>query len=219
MKLDPKTITTLKSFSGINPSIIICEGNVLKTMSPGKTVMAKAVVPDNFPKRAYVYNLNRFLSLLSTFEDPEISFNDHSFTLTDKSGEKDAPYLFADETTIKAPPEKEIVLPSIDAVVDISSSDLEEVEKALAILGLPEIAIVGDGSTITLQAINSKEPNGDSVRKKLGNTDKNFRAFFKAENLKVMPGNYTVSISSKGISHFKGENIDYWIAVESSSTF
>jgi hypothetical protein len=219
MKLDPKTIGVMKNFSSINPSIIINEGNVLKTISPGKTVMAKATVPDKFPSKASIYNLNRFLSLLSTFDDPDVSFGETSFVVTDKSGDKNAPYKFADESTIKAPPEKEIVLPTTDISVTLNTDILNEIEKVLGILGLPEIAIVGDGKEITLQAIDSKVPGGDSVRKKLGTTDKTFRAIFKAENMRLMPGTYSVSVSAKGISHFKGENVDYWIAVESSSTF
>ena len=46
-----------------------------------------------------------------------------------------------------------------------------------------------------------------------------FKAIFKAENIKIIPGDYEVSISSKGISHFSGESVEYYIAVESNSTF
>jgi hypothetical protein len=40
-------------------------------------------------------------------------------------------------------------------------------------------------------------------------------------NLKMLPGDYTVSISSKLISHFKNANlpVEYWIALEKTSTF
>ena len=32
-------------------------------------------------------------------------------------------------------------------------------------------------------------------------------------------GDYDVEISSKGISHFKGDDVDYWIVAEATSTF
>jgi hypothetical protein len=55
---------------------------------------------------------------------------------------------------------------------------------------------------------------------KVGTTDKNFRIVFKIENItKILDGEYNVSISSKGISYFKGDNIEYWIAVETTSTY
>jgi len=53
----------------------------------------------------------------------------------------------------------------------------------------------------------------------IGETDKTFNAVFKAENLRIIPGEYDVKVSSKGISHFKGKEAEYWIAVEQHSTF
>ena len=48
-----------------------------------------------------------------------------------------------------------------------------------------------------------------------------FQFFFKVENLKLLPGSYDVSISSKNISHFKSktDNVEYWIALEPESTY
>ena len=39
--------------------------------------------------------------------------------------------------------------------------------------------------------------------------------------MKMVPGNYDVEISSKGISHWmlQGQKLEYWIATESSSSF
>ena len=49
-----------------------------------------------------------------------------------------------------------------------------------------------------------------------------YRMIFKTENLmKVMKGNYDVSISSKGVSEFKNKDIllTYWISTETGSKF
>jgi hypothetical protein len=219
MKLDAKTISVLKNFSSINPSILFREGDVLSTISPNKTIMAKAKVPNTFPKKFAIYNLSQFLNFQSTFDEPELSFGDRSVTITDKTGNKEAPYVYADEATIKTPPDKEIVLPSIDLTFQITTGVINEIEKALGILGLPEIAVVGDGSSITVQAIDSKNPSGNIVKIKLGATDKTFKSIFKSENMKLLPGTYEVSLSSRGISHWKGQDAEYWIAVESSSTY
>jgi len=52
-------------------------------------------------------------------------------------------------------------------------------------------------------------------------SDSEFRFVFKTENMKMIPGNYDVEISSKGISHFtlQGQKLEYWIATESTSSF
>ena len=48
-----------------------------------------------------------------------------------------------------------------------------------------------------------------------------FSAVFIKENLKIVPGDYTVSISSQGISHFKNNKseLEYWIALEPTSDY
>ena len=217
MKISTNTVNVLKNFAKINPSILIQEGNTLKTMSPSKTIMAKAVVDTSFPKRFAIYNLDRFISTSSLFNDPSFEFGDRTVTI--KEGDKKTDYVYADENTITKAPEKEINLPSVDVNVTLTNDHLKEVEKAGGVLGLPEIVIVGDGSTVFLQAADSKNPSGDVYSVKIGTTDKTFRAIFKSENIKIIPGDYEVTISSRGISNFKGKEAEYWIAVEQSSSF
>ena len=50
MKLSKETTEILKNFAAINPSLIFIPGTVQKTMSPQKTVMAKANVAETFSK-------------------------------------------------------------------------------------------------------------------------------------------------------------------------
>jgi hypothetical protein len=217
MKIDTNTINVLKNFAKINPSIIIMEGNTLKTISPSKTIMAKANVTTQFDKRFAIYNLDRFISTMSLFQNPELHFTDRYVHISDN--QKETKYTYADEATIAKAPEKELTLPSIDVSFRLSNENLKDVEKAAGVLGLPEIVIFGDGSKVYFQAADTKNPSGDIYAIETGETDKTFKAIFKSENIKIIPGDYDVSISSRGISHFKGTEAEYWIAVESSSTF
>lgn len=217
MKITTNTVNVLKNFAKINPSILIQEGNTLKTMSPSKTIMAKAVVDTDFPKRFAIYNLDRFISTTSLFNDPNFDFGDKTVTI--KEGDKKTDYVYADESTITKAPDKEINLPSVDVTVTLTNDHLKEVEKASGVLGLPEILIVGDGKNVYLQAADSKNPSGDVYSVKIGDTTKAFKAIFKSENIKIIPGDYEVTISARGISNFKGKEAEYWIAVEQSSTF
>jgi len=52
-------------------------------------------------------------------------------------------------------------------------------------------------------------------------TDPNFNFIFDIRNLKMIDGDYDVSISSRNISHFvnKETAIQYWVALEKTSTF
>jgi hypothetical protein len=217
MKIDTTTVNVLKNFAKINPSIVVQEGNVLKTISPNKTIMAKAKVKTEFGHRFAIYNLDRFISIVSTFVDPEFKFGDKSVDISDTR--KRTHYVYASEDTIAKAPEKEINLPSVDVTFTLTDEDLRNVEKDASILALPEIVVTGDGKKLYLQASDTKNPSGDVSSIEIGDTDKVFKAIFKAENIKIIPGKYEVSISSRGISHFVGEEVEYYIAVESSSTF
>jgi hypothetical protein len=62
---------------------------------------------------------------------------------------------------------------------------------------------------------------GNSYNAHVGSTDKTFQANLKVENMKMLPGDYIVSISSKKISRFKASTSElvYYVAVEADSTF
>ena len=86
-------------------------------------------------------------------------------------------------------------------------------------MGLPQLAFVGDGENVSVQAINSEDPTSDVFKiTNLGETDRVFRAIYKVENLKIVPGEYTVDIAERGISLFKGEGIEYFVAIEKNSS-
>ena len=48
-----------------------------------------------------------------------------------------------------------------------------------------------------------------------------YKYWFKTENLKLLDGDYSVSMSSKRISHFVNNTvpIEYWIALEAETSY
>lgn len=217
MMLSPKTVQILKNFSTINPSILIKPGHCLATIATNKTVLAKANVDEEFERLVPIYALNRFLSAMSLFNAPNIEFNDNSAKI---SGERSSIlYHYSDPQVILAPPEKEIKLPSVEVDTVVTNKAMQDVLKAMSVLGLPELAIVGDGESLTLQALDVKNSAADTFSVSIGETDNVFRAIFRAENIKIIDGDYQVQISSKGISKFIGPDVTYWIAIEQTSTF
>jgi len=217
MKLDANTIAVLKNFSKINNSIFIKQGNVLRTISPIKTIVGKAAIAVSFEQDFAIYSLDRFLSSLSLFNDPELTFEDKYVTISDEN--KNIKYVYAEEALLTKAPEKELILPSKEVELEITNEEMKNVEKALSVLNVPEIVVHGDGQHIYLQALDTKNPSGDVYSLKIGNTEKKFSAIFKPENIKLLPDTYNVTISAKGISLWKSPNVEYFIAVESTSTF
>lgn len=220
MKIEPKTLSVLKNFSSINPSLLFHPGDTLFTVSPTKSILAKAKVDQSFERQFAIFDLSRFLGVMSLFDNPDLEFNERSVRIV--SGDRELDYRYADASTIISPdPNKQINLPAPEVEFVLTSANLSDIQRALGALGMPEIAVAGDRTDLWLQVTDSKNPNGDSYRIKVGTTDKKFHLVFKAENLKLIPQDYQVKITSKGLSHFKGNqviDVDYWIALEAKAS-
>lgn len=217
MKFSERTITILKNFATINQSVILKPGKQLRTISPQKTVMAIADIDDEIPSEACIYDMSRFLSTYALLGEPDIQVEANHFVMS--QGNRRNKYYFADKSMIIVPPEKEITIPTDDVVVDIDWADLQTVIKASGVLQLPEIAFDGDGEQVSLKAIDSNNTTADSFGIELGTTADKFRLIIKTENLKLLPQNYRVTLSSKGISKFEGSGISYFVAIESKSFY
>jgi len=217
MKLNTRTIQVLKNFASINPSIQFSEGTNLKTISPNKTMMAKAKLEDIIPSTFAIYDLSRFLGVVSLFEDPEFQIDERMVNIA--SPGRKVSYTFADPSTIITPPDREIVLEDPDVVFELKQENFAEIMKALGVMSFPDLVVVGEDSKVVLRATDTKNPSSDKYDIEVGTTDRTFTAVFKTENVKILPSSYTVSLSSKGISHFVSDDVEYWISLEANSTF
>ena len=65
MKLSDNTLALLKNFAGINNSILVKQGNQLRTISVAKNILAEADINEEFPRDFAIYDLNQFLNGLS----------------------------------------------------------------------------------------------------------------------------------------------------------
>ena len=213
----------LKNFSDINMSIEIKKGNILRTVSVQKNILAQAELEEDFPQDFAIYELNRFLGAVSLFDDPEFQFNGKSANIGTNTHSVD--YVYCDPSMIVTPPENNITFPEPEVKFTLSQDALSQIMKASNVLGTPEIAVEGGphpNDVIRLKALDVNNDSTDTFKVVLDErSDNEFRFVFKTENMKMIPGNYDVQISSKGISHFslQGQKLQYWIATESSSTF
>ena len=107
MNLSSDTLIILKNFASINQSIFVKEGNVLKTMSVMKNVLAEATVQEEFPKNFAIYDLNQFLNGIGLHDNPELDFSNDSY-LTIREGKRKVKYFFADPSVIVSPPERKL---------------------------------------------------------------------------------------------------------------
>jgi hypothetical protein len=216
MKLSKETVGLIKNFAGINSNLLLKSGNKLATISAQKNVMADAVVTETFPDFG-IYDLNEFLGAMSLFEDPELTFNEKWVTI--EQGGNSIKYFAADASVLTAP-QKAITFPDAEIEFPMSANMLSMIQRTASVLRASDVSIVGDGSTIDVVVGDKKNATGNSYNSAVGATDKKFKVNLKVENLKMIPGDYQVSISSKKISRFKGAgDLVYYVAVEADSTF
>lgn len=218
MKLSNETISVLKNFSTINANLMVKSGSSLSTMSAMKNIVAKADVTEEFPSDFAIYDLNEFLSALSLFGRPDLEFNNDFVIITEEGTSKSLKYWFSDPSVVTTP-SKEISMPSTELAFNLSSDTLNEITKAAAVIGVPDMALSG-GKLMVTDKKNSTA-NAFETSLDVGDVAAEYKFWFKVENLKVMPGAYDVEVSSKKISHFTNTKlgVQYWIALEPESSF
>ena len=216
MKLSDKTVGILKNFSTINQNILIKEGSKLRTMSTMKNILAEADVSEAFPTDFGIYDLNEFLGVLTLAKDADINFDNQAF-LTAASGSTKIKYFYSDPSILTTPPET-FNAPECDVTFGVSASLLSSVLKASAVMQLPDIVMKSEGSGVEVTATDLKNTSSNNYIETLDAVESTFEFRFKADNLKMIPGDYTVQAStSAGVSNWKGVEASYWIAMEANT--
>ena len=220
MNLSDSTLTILKNFAGINNSILVKQGNQLRTISVAKNILAEAEIKEQFPREFAIYDLNQLLNGLGLHQNPDLDFSPDSY-LNIREGKRRVKYFYADPQVIISPPEKEITLPSEDVHFQLDSASLEKLLKAAAVYQLPDFCVVGGAGVVKLVVRDKKNDTSNEYAITVGETDKEFTFNFKVENIKIIPGSYDVVVSSKLLSKFTNTQHDlrYYIALEPDSTF
>ena len=219
MKISNDTRNIFKNFSTINSGIRVKSGNKLETISQMKNILAVATVDESFPQDFSIYNLPEFLGATSLLDDPDFQFGDSSLTVADNNSS--LAYFYASEGMVTAP-DKMITMPDSEIVIDISSTLLSELQESASVLGVNDLILSSDGTTIKLEVTDKKNTTSNTFSRIVGEGNGvSYTMNFKIENLKVLDGNYEVSVSSKGISHFNNKDVDleYFIALKKDSKY
>ena len=222
MKLNQTTQDILKNFSEINTNILIKPGSELNTISTMKNILAKATSNDSFDKEFGIYDLNEFLSVVSSLDKPELTLQEKHLTISAEGSRSKVKYFYSDPSVIVSPT-KDVNMPESDVTFSLSESNLAQLRKMAAILSSPDLALIGTkGGDVVLKVCDKKNDTSNKFEIVVGeNATANYTFYFKVENLKMISGDYDVAVSSKSIAHFTNTKlpIEYWIALEPDSVF
>ena len=222
MQISSETLAILKNFASINSNILINSGNTLKTISPVKNVLAEAVVEENFPTSFGIFDLNKFLSTINLFANPILNFDDNFVTISESGRTNSVKYYYS-EPSLLTVPTKELNLPDFVINFELKQTDFGKLTQAVSTLSLPDLSVETQGDKIALRAFDKSDPTSNDYSVVVGDSgeSESFCMIFKVENLKLLPGDYTVNICERSVAKFnhKDHDVNYCVALEPDTKY
>ena len=223
MELCENTLNVLKNFSGINQNIMVRSGNNIKTMSETRNMIATADVSEQFAKDFGIYDLNEFIGVMGLVDTPNLKFEDDFVVVSDSSGRSKVKYFYAAEETLTTAT-KDVKMPEADCKFVLDNDTLNKLKKAASTLGHNEVSIQAKDGVLSLSVVENQNATSNAFSIDIDGDFKQdavFNFIISISNLKILPGDYDVEISSKLITQFKNKEVPltYWIALEKSSTY
>jgi hypothetical protein len=215
--LSNQTLNVLKNYSTINSSILIREGNQLKTISVGENSIAQYTCEETFPQTFGIYDLNQFLSGLTLFNDPVLEFAGDEYVTIRSKGQSAKYYFSNPEITLKSAPDRNVNFPETDIEFDLSMEQISGLHKASSVYSIPDLSFVSTSSGVSLSVCDRENETGNVFSVDVpGTSTGEYELFMKMENVRLLPGDYKVKVSTKLITEWKHKSLDltYYIALE-----
>lgn len=224
MKISKTTLSILKNFAGMNSNILIKPGNVIKTITPSRSGMAEAVIEETFDVEFGIWDLNKFLGVVSLFSNPVFEFGEKSVKIYgSQSGSNSVVNYFYSEPRLLTYPNKNVNMPPTTVKTMMEEGMFDDLSRISSVLQLPDISFRSEGTTINAIVTDLKDPTSNSYTVELeGNADgAEFELNFKMENIRVFPGDYEISFAKNIAAQFSNQNIElnYWFAMEPNSRY
>lgn len=215
MKISKRTQAILKNFASINQSMVIKPGNQIQIISNTKDIFAKAEIEETFETQVSIYDMNEFLSVLSVFEDPEMTFGEKEVTITE--GRAKQIYRYADPSIITQPPEKGLSLPSTEVTAKLTRESITSLIKA---------ASLNDATSLTFKNGNVKVWNSSVANSNVfeiedvASHETDYELSIGVDKLKFVADDYDINICAKGLAQFVGtQNIEYFVALQPNGKY
>lgn len=214
MRLSKETINILKNFASINSNIFIQPGNTLKTRSMGSNIFAIAKVQEDFDTEIGIWDLNKFLGVISMFNNPDLEFHDKYVDIS--NGKSSVKYFYAQKSVLTIPT-RDIKMPEVLFSFTLEEQDLNEIMKASSILQVSDLSIIAEDGKILIKVDDSTNNTSDSIELVIDEdySGPDFRGMIKVSDLKFVPGDYKVDMTNTIIARFThtSNNLVYYTAI------
>lgn len=223
MKLSKKTLDIFKNFSTINASIYVEPGNRLYTVSGATSVVAIANIDETFDNKFCVYELSKFLGIVSLFSNPEFEFSDKYVTISSQNSTQ-VKYHFCQPRLVEKLVDDYGKTPKITNPVykfTITTKQMDDLIRAASVLELTALKITkSEDEGIDIAAFDKSDASANTYTVNIPDgdvrTDECKEVVINIDLLKLMPGDYDVEIGSNFVTKWSNKTIDltYYIVKE-----
>lgn len=231
IKLSKSTVDILSNYAKINSSILIQGGNSVSTVSKDKTIFSKAIVDEDFDQEFAIYDLDEFLNTLSLYDSPQLILKDEYMIIVDEKESKLKTKYFYTNKDMIFYSNKELKMPEVQVNFILTSDVLDKINKATAILKVEDLLICSENDRIVLNVLDvNGGTSSNSISIDIGSNDtgSEFKYHIKNSNLKLIKGEYTVSLlliksgdKVNGMANFlhNDQELSYFVAIEKDSFY
>lgn len=207
MKLTKQFLNVLGNLQTINKGLVVKSGNVIKSKPPIAPMPLVEVqfASIQFPRDFAIYDISKLLSAISLIDDPQVRFEQDRLVVFNEN--KNAGFLYASEKTLVAPNyDKAIKIPSVDISFTLPEAEIKNLNKAATIFGAPELSIRKRDGKLVVSTYSTQNPNSDQFETvveadQIPDGD-NFNIIVNSSYLTLMPRQYKVNVSFKGLIQF-----------------
>jgi hypothetical protein len=108
-------------------------------------------------------------------------------------------------------------MPETVSVFTVYQDTFTQMMKASSVLQLPQITFISAENGLSAKLHDEEDATSNNYTVNLADADAEFEVTFDMEHLRLLPGDYEVTVSQGPVVQFKNLSVDltYWIAVKS----
>ncbi len=225
IKFSKQTMAVLDNFAQLNPACSLEQGNVIRTSTPSRSMLAIVKIEETIPEEFRIHNLAAFLTMLKLpiFEECDIDITSTQTVISnDKASQK---FTAAASSLVQLPPKEfKAEHSEIKFQGSISSENLSHILKVVGTLKHDAVEFRAEAGKLKLVTRSLEDADSSNTHELIiGATDKgDYTIVVKTEYLKLINTDYNFCVGpmangKDGLtlkSQDANETISYMIGAE-----
>lgn len=191
------TISALENFAQINKACFLEAGNVIRTTSQSKTVLAIVKIEETIPSDFKIYDLPGLITMLNLpiFDSCNIDIDEKRMII--KNDRAEQKFVAAAESIVSLPPASfEPKLSEVKFKGSLTTESLSHIMKVVSAMKHDTIRFQCSGNVLKLVTLNSADPDTSNVHQyNIGTSQAgDFFVDIRPSNLKLIDIDYNFEV-------------------------